>query len=289
MQWALGHVARLRAGRVRSIPEPEQLFGNLAHALAADVFAPGDPPAPADAAARVEADFERYVDELAVPLRYDEHAVEFVQARRDLPRAIGAVAGTLRDNRLRVVATELAFEAAPPGGPPLRGFVDLLAEDRAGPVVVDLKWAFTPKYRTEELQEGRAVQLAVYGAAMAAASGGTGGTDPRPAPTPPREATAPAPRAGYYLLKQRRFLTTPDSGLAGSVVRDAPDLAATWDGVLAGWRGWRRRIDEGTLRARGVPLPEGAPDDVEGLQRDARCEWCAFSALCRTKGAHHGA
>jgi len=133
------------------------------------------------------------------------------------------------------------------------------------------------------------VQLAVYGAAMAAASGGAGGPGPSPAPPPPRGTPAPAPRAGYYLLKQRRFLTTPDSGLAGSVVRDAPDLATTWEGVVTGWRGWRRRIDEGTLRARGVAPPDGVPDDAEGLQRDARCDRCAFAALCRTKELHHGA
>ncbi len=269
MQWALGHVARLRAGRVRSIPEPEQLFGNLAHALAADVFTPGEPPTPAAAQALVAAKFETYVDELAVPLRYDEHAVEFVQARRLLPLAIGAVAGMLGENGLRVVATERAFEAAPPDGPPLRGYVDLLAEDDEGPVVVDLKWAYTPKYRTEELKEGRAVQLAVYGAATAASEDA-------------------APRAGYYLLKHRRFLTTPDSGLRGSVVGGAPDLATTWDGVREGWRGWRQRIDEGTLRARGVALPEGALPDVGGLEREARCDRCAFATLCRTKGAHDG-
>ena len=236
-------------------------------------------PAPAAAESRVDEDFERYVDELAVPLRYDEHAVEFVQARRLLPLAIGAVARTLRENRLRVVATEHAFEAAPPGGPPLRGYVDLLAEDGAGPVVVDLKWAYTPRYRTEELREGRAVQLAVYGAAMAADG----------APAPRKGAGArPAPRSGYYLLKHRRFLTTPDAGLQGSVVREAPDLATTWDGVRESWRGWRRRIDEGTLRARGVPLPEGEGEDVEGLAREPRCDRCAFAALCRTKGAHDG-
>ena len=285
MQWALGHAARLRAGRVRSIPEPEQLFGNLAHALAADVFAPGDPPAPADAAARVDADFERYVDELAVPLRYDEHAVEFVQARSLLPRAIGAVAGTLRENRLRVVATEHRFEAVPPGGPPLRGVIDLLAEDSAGPVVVDLKWAFTPKYRFEELKAGQAVQLAVYGAAVNAEAGAAGG--PRPDPETGSGAGA-APRAGYYLLKQRRFLTTPDAGLLGSPVDGAPDLAVTWDALLEGWRGWRRRIDDGTLRARGVALPEGEPEDVGGLAREPRCDRCAFAVLCRTKEAHHG-
>ena len=48
-----------------------------------------------------------------------------------LLRAIGAVAGTLRENRLRGVATEHRFEATPPGGLPL-GIdieVDIPADD----------------------------------------------------------------------------------------------------------------------------------------------------------------
>ena len=277
MEWALGQVARLRPGRSRSIPEPEQLFGNLAHALAANVFEPGEPPSPEEAEQRVADVFETYVDELAVPLRYDEHAVEFVQARRLVPRAIGDVARTLRENGLRVVATEYAFEAEPLDGPQLRGFVDLLAEDDGGPVVVDLKWTLSPKYRTEELQQGLAVQLAVYGAAVTAVG---------VVPTPPGDLAAP--RAGYYLLKQRRFLTTPESGLRGVRVDKAPDLASTWAAVVAGWHAWRRVIEEGTLRSRGVALPEGELEGVDGLLREPRCDYCDFAALCRTKGEHDG-
>src|SRR3546814_15293237 len=46
LMWALRHVARLRPGRVRSIPDANQLLGNLAHALAREVFLPGTPPDP---------------------------------------------------------------------------------------------------------------------------------------------------------------------------------------------------------------------------------------------------
>ncbi len=59
LMWALRHVARLRPGRVRSIPDANRLLGNLAHAIAREVFTPGAPPS-------VDAAFQRATDLLAL-------------------------------------------------------------------------------------------------------------------------------------------------------------------------------------------------------------------------------
>lgn len=52
LMWALRHVARLRPGRIRSISDANQLLGNLAHAIAREVFTPGPPPDPQAASAQ---------------------------------------------------------------------------------------------------------------------------------------------------------------------------------------------------------------------------------------------
>src|SRR3546814_19827121 len=74
--WALRHVARLRPGRVRSIPDANQLLGNLAHAIAREVFLPGTPPDPQAAGELTRMILEERIDQLAAPLRPPEFAEE---------------------------------------------------------------------------------------------------------------------------------------------------------------------------------------------------------------------
>ena len=82
LMWALRHVARLRPGRVRSIPDANQLLGNLAHALAREVFTPGDPPGRDEAERRTVELLEGRIDELAAPLR---HNASRARCRREGP------------------------------------------------------------------------------------------------------------------------------------------------------------------------------------------------------------
>lgn len=264
LMWALRHVAKLRPGRVRSIPDANQLLGNLAHAIARDVFPPGAPPTPADAEQRTAELLESRIDQLAAPLRHPQFAEDLNHARRRLPGAMAALARSLIANNLRVEAMEQQVSGTFETLLAMRGAVDLVARDPAGrPVIVDLKWTRREKTRIAELESGGAIQLAAYGAMIA-------GDDPY--------------RAGYFLLNQRQFATLADSGLIGRLVEGERSFSETWDAVLRDWKTWRDAADAGLILATGVVgVADQLPIDLSAA-REVRCDWCDYSTLCRQKG-----
>lgn len=264
LMWALRHVARLRPGRVRSIPDANQLLGNLAHAIARDVFVPGPPPTPADAERLTAELLEGRIDQLAAPLRHPQFAEDLNHARRRLPGAMAALAKSLASNDLQVEAMEHQVSGTFETLLAMRGAVDLVARDSAGrPVIVDLKWTRREKTRIDELAGGGAIQLAAYGAMIA-------GDDPY--------------RAGYFLLNQRQFATLADSGLIGRLVQGERTFPETWEAVVRDWKTWRDAADAGWLLATGVDgVAAQLPVDL-GAAREARCDWCDYSTLCRQKG-----
>ena len=264
LMWALRHVARLRPGRLRSIPDANQLLGNLAHAIAREVFAPGAPPSPAEAERRTADLLEQSIDQLAAPLRHPEFTEELNFARRRLPAAMAALAGCLAENGLTVEATEQQVSGTFETLLAMRGAVDLVARDRAGEaVIIDLKWTRSDRSRVAEVSSGRAVQLASYGAMV---------SGDRPY------------RAGYFLLNQRQFLTLAGNGLVGRQIDGARTFPETWAAIVEGWRTWRAAAAAGTILATGV---EGVADSVPaelGITRDVHCEWCDYATLCRVRG-----
>ncbi|WP_181008479.1 PD-(D/E)XK nuclease family protein [Sphingomonas montanisoli] len=264
LMWALRHVARLRPGRVRSIPDANQLLGNLAHAIAREVFAPGDPPGPAEAERRTADLLEGRIDQLAAPLRHPEFAEELNSARRRLPAAMASLASCLAENDLTVEATEKQVSGIFETLLAMQGSVDLVARDRAGhAVIVDLKWTRSDRSRVNEIATGRAVQLATYGALVA-------GDSPY--------------RAGYFLLNQRQFLTLAGTGLVGRPVEGARSFPDTWAAILAAWRTWREGAEAGTLLATGVQGVEDSIPAALGITRDVHCDWCDYATLCRVRG-----
>lgn len=264
LMWALRHVAKLRPGRVRSIPDANQLLGNLAHAIAREVFIPGAPPAPEEAERRTTELLEGRIDQLAAPLRHPEFAEELNFARRRLPTAMSSLANCLSENQLTVDATELQVSGEFETLLTMRGAIDLVARDHSGnAVIVDLKWTRSDRSRVEELSTGRAVQLATYGALVS-------GDSPY--------------RAGYFLLNQRQFLTLAGSGLVGRQIEGARTFTETWEAIVAGWRIWRTGAEGGTILATGV---DGIEDQIPaelGIIREVHCEWCDYATLCRVRG-----
>ncbi len=264
LKWALNHVAGLRLGRARSIPDENRLLGNLAHAIARQVFAPGLPLSPDDAADHTRALLDATIDQIAAPLRHPALASELAFAERRLPEAMAALAQSLAENGLVVEATELQVSGEFEDALAVRGAIDLVARDPTGEIViVDLKWTRRADSRGKELAAGHAVQLATYGA-MAAGN-------------------APY-RAGYFMLNQRQFFTLTSSGLIGREFSGARTLPETWSAVQGSWKSWRDAADAGHLVATGV---EGADDHLPAsisLVREANCKWCDYRSLCRVRG-----
>jgi ATP-dependent helicase/nuclease subunit B len=265
LQWALRHVARLRPGRVRSIPDANQLLGNLAHAIAHEVFQPGPPPTPDQASAATIDCLDRYIDEIAAPLRQPELAEELGQARLKLPQAMASLAQCLVENELVVDAMELQVSGEFEDILSMRGAVDLVARDKnGGAVIIDLKWTRSDRSRVNELKTGSAVQLASYGAMVA--------------------GNAPY-RAGYYLLNQRQFAILRGSGLIGREVEAARTFPETFDAILSDWKAWRDPSIQNRILATGV---EGAVDLAPAelqINREVKCEWCDYQTLCRVREA----
>lgn len=265
LMWALRHVARVRPGRVRSIPDANQLLGNLAHAMAREIFQPGSPPTPDDAAQMTSDILEGQIDQLAAPLRHPELAEELNFARRRLPMSMAALARCLTENQLRIEATEQQVSGTFESLLALRGAVDLIARDSNGrAIIVDLKWTRSERSRIDELTSGRAVQLATYGALVSE-----------------REPY----RAGYFLLNQRQFVTLTDNGLVGRPVDGARSFPETWDAIVAGYLTWRDAASSGKILATGV---EGVTDQLPanlGIEREVRCDLCDYATLCRKEMA----
>lgn len=264
LKWALKHVARLRPGRVRSIPDVDQLLGNLAHALAQEIFAPGDPP-PVEAARERAAELlDDLVDNIAAPLRLPELAAQLAEARARLPAAMGELARTLAVNELTVEESEKQVSATFENALSVRGAIDLIARDKDGQhVIIDLKWTRNDKKRREELEQGNAVQLATYGAM-------TAGDGPY--------------RAGYFLLNQRQFATLVEGGLIGRAMEGARSFPATWAAVRESWRKLAGLAEAGQLVACGLEgHEEHLPADLP-IVLEANCKWCEYQTLCRVRG-----
>lgn len=263
LRWLLLDVCGLSRGRLQELPRADQLIGNVAHAIAARLFAPGPAPDPDEARTRASALFDETVDAIAAPLRRPENARELASARVRIPEALADLARLMRRGGLQVVGAELERSASFEGGLSLLGRLDLLVRSPAGELcVIDLKWSRTDRRRREELASGRALQLACYGAIA----------DPQ----------GSFASGGFYLLRQRRLLQPAGAPAPGEQVEAARDLQETWNDLVATWGALRRLTAEGVVVASGI---EGAlahlPSPLPVPPAEKPCTYCELTTLCR--------
>jgi hypothetical protein len=126
------------------------------------------------------------------------------------------------------------------------------------------------------LEAGPAMQLAAYAALVSesalAASGGDNG----------REAEGPP--VGYYVLADRRMLTTTPGAFRGSTHVTGPTMEETWAAAGRAVAERLAQMAEGRLVAAGVGDDEQVPSEsgLEGgvLVVTPPCRYCEFAALC---------
>ena len=266
LRWMLLDVLKLTRSRMAEVPGPAQLFGNLAHEIASQVLKPGAVPDEDEMRQSVEPAFEELLLAIAAPLQQPEHASELAFARERIPAALVRLAGALKDKDLKVVGTELRREAGFSNGLGVVGLIDLLVKHEVhGLGVIDLKWSRGDKYRREEVEEGRALQLATYGAIA----------DP--------DGSSFAPGA-YYLLSQRTLFGPKGSFVAEEEITPARSLEATWEDLVATWRSWRHVAETGKVFALGLdPDPDELPQDLRVMPKEQPCKYCELKTLCRVE------
>jgi ATP-dependent helicase/nuclease subunit B len=262
-RWVLRSDARIRTGRRAEIADGEQLIGQLAHRLAAHLFAAGGPSDPDEIRNAAIAVLPRLVEEAAAPLLQAGAAAERARMAERLPGAMSDIATLLKDKALAVVGTEVEREAddMPEAKEQFRGSIDLLLQDSEGrPALLDLKWTRKADRYSGLLKTGSALQLAAYAKLVGAAE-----------------------RAAYFLLRDGQVFSTSSWALGTSAADDAPSLADTWSRTIDSRRLRLATIRAGTLRALGVGYddkkPPPDPDEVS-LRPTPPCNLCSFGRLC---------
>ena len=264
LKWTLQYVSTLESSVRQSIAGVDQLFGTLAHLIAEGLFKPGPPPAPEETVTRARALLEEYLPQMAATLLLPGAARDLAAARQAIPEALGELARFLHANRLAVVTTEQKFDKAGSLGPNtgIRGAIDLLAEDEAHrPVVIDLKWQRTDKYRRKEIADGVAIQLAVYAKHIDSAK--------LDVPT------------GYFMLRQKRFVTGSEKFDGAVVAVEGASPRETWTKIEKSWTATMDEINVGTIRApyKNKDVAQGDFDDPI-LIAPPHCNYCDYATLC---------
>jgi ATP-dependent helicase/nuclease subunit B len=264
LQWTLKYSSTLKTSARQSVPGIDTLFGTLAHKIAEDVFEPGAPPDPDAVLGLAKSRLEELLPVMAATLLLPGAARDLSAAREAIPEALAELARFLSAAKLRVVDTEHEFSNTDSlgSGTGVRGSIDLLAQDGTGRfVVIDLKWQRTDRYRRKEINDGIALQLSVYARHV----GGAGADVP----------------TGYFMLRQKRFVTGSLLFQGEAIVVEGPTSAATWGKITKSWAAAMAEVGKGIVRA---------PFEQSGVEQHAfadsylmtppKCAYCDYSVLC---------
>ncbi|MCZ2404988.1 PD-(D/E)XK nuclease family protein [Paenarthrobacter sp. Z7-10] len=282
LSWVLQYKSKLRIPDAAQIPSENRMLGSFAHkvveVLHGQLYAENRAvPSAEEVRNAIEQLLPHFASELLLPgEKARRHAVQstletavatfFEQLQRGGVALQGMEEEFRKELRLTAGGTEHLI--------PVSGRADAVGIDDAGRrTVVDLKWSNSDKYRRAEIQDGEALQLALYQWALG------DGDSPSDDPT------------AYYLFKQRSFAsahghfgaklprTQEPSELWRKTVRSAE---FTLDEVLAG-RVTAAKPAEDALPADGLDAPAQAAE-AGRLYVKPNCRYCNFGTLCGLKG-----
>lgn len=262
LAWALNYGARVRPGVLDVLPDDANLIGILAHAVVEKLFDQRKNWLPEEAATEATKIFDSLAMQTAAPLLRPGYAVEYERAKARVSDSIRLLVQMISDAGMTVrgVEEEVIVTFAP--GQNFGGYLDLVLEDAKGrSAVLDLKWSSRDKYRREEVQEGRALQLAAYTWLE-------------------EQAGRTSLGAGYFMLRQQSLLYTDPHPFSAAHHVPGSDLKQTWVALRAAYDHRMEQLERGEVLVRGVPA--GTDDtDVDPMpQVEPGCRFCDYSSLC---------
>lgn len=258
-RWVLQYPAGLRGGDTAALPGAgdARLTGSLAHDLLARVL--GSKLSAENARREAERLFDEEAPRLATLLFFPEANAQRAKVRHTIAEAAADLSARLRKAKARVHSIEEPAEVEA-FGTKLRGTPDLvLAEPRA---VIDLKWG-SAKFRSKELEEGRAYQLACYAHLVQGELAGKGPV-----------------AVGYYILSTQQLLTSEPEGLLGGSEIPGASPAQTYASLVEAHAGESAALREGRVVASGNGEPDPDQEPRPGLQLEPPCRYCDYGLLC---------
>lgn len=275
LKWTFDYAARLKPSRVAGILSEFRLFGTIAHKVLEITFGGSTIPANAGEAEEMAITaFRGLLPTEAAPLALPSAA----RARQRLEAQFGHAAREFHELLSRGGYRVVGFEVEPGGkldGRDFNGRPDCILETGQGVKgIVDLKYA-GKKYR-EWIENGTAVQLAVYAAAVAGDGNGGGLTN-----------TA----AAYFIIDSARIFTPASSPIIGSNDQiPGPSIADTWSRIATALSVTTTWLKTGEVPARPLQAPSDWPRGAElALRHNKRenayelCIHCDHSVLCGKK------
>jgi CRISPR/Cas system-associated exonuclease Cas4 (RecB family) len=267
LAWALNYGAHVRPGVLNVLPDDANLIGILAHGVVERLFEQNKSWLPEEASSAASDMFDSLALQNAAPLLRPGYAVEYERAKARVSDSIRLLVQMIADAGLRVreVEEEVVVPFAP--GQDFGGYLDLVLEDEKGrSVILDLKWSSRDKYRREEVQEGRALQLAAYTWLE-------------------EQAGRTSLGAGYFMLRQQSLLFTDSHPFSAAHHVPGSDLKQTWATVRAAYDHRMQQLEHGDVLVRGVPAGTGETDVDPMPQVEPGCRFCDYSSLCGATNA----
>jgi hypothetical protein len=283
MKWVLEKKGRLKVGDAQSVPTGNTMIGTLVHRVVEELF--GElyatkraVPERAEVQAKLDQLVPHYASELLLPGRGSQLAA----LRPIIENSVIKLFQTLQTQGVYIRATEHEFSKPAQfnvNGAQIEvkvsGSIDVLAADqRAEPVVIDLKWTNRSKYRREEITQGDAMQLALYHWAL------DDGPDPM-------STVAEDAAMSYYMLKQGEFAST--SQLFGPALASPASSRSTWQRSVRAAEFSISEVVGGRVLAAGRQELGSSAEQRETATADGRlyqkpsCNFCDFSVLCGLK------
>jgi hypothetical protein len=282
LKWVFNYAAGLRASPIARLSDEFLLKGNFSHSVLESVFGgKAGPGSAAEAGKRAGEVFDSLVASEAAVFAQPGAARARLELRQQIMAAARELFTVLERGRYKIKG----FEVEPGGkllGRSFIGRIDCLIE---GPerkkAIIDLKYSGRKKYRLI-LEEGKAVQLAVY--AAAAAGDGRGKVE---------EGTA----AGYLIIDSALLLTPVDSPVAGARGGElvaGSSIIETWDKFAAAYKVGEGWLDNGEIPVRPLQesgqWPPGADVALRFSEKNRYqaegfdvCRYCDYPALCGVK------
>jgi hypothetical protein len=267
LAWALNYGAHVRPGVLNVLPDDANLIGILAHGVVERLFEQNKLWLPEEAASAASDMFDSLALQSAAPLLRPGYTVEYERAKARVSDSIRLLVQMIADAGLRVrgVEEEVVVPFAP--GQDFGGYLDLVLEDEKGrSVILDLKWSSRDKYRREEVQEGRALQLAAYTWLE-------------------EQAGRTSLGAGYFMLRQQSLLFTESHPFSASHHVPGSDLKQTWTTLRAAYDRRMEQLEQGDILVKGVPAGAEETDIDPMPQVEPGCRFCDYSSLCGATNA----